>query len=572
MRALLVWLLLTGTAAAQGGVVGSVVGGLPGQPPQPRDPRVALTGGKGVVRGRVTAADTGNPMRQATVTISGPGQRSTYTDADGRYQFTGLPPGRYTISAVPGNHRPTYQRLMWGSRGNGPGRPIQLDDGQVIDNVDVALPRAGVIAGRVFDPYGEPAARVNVFPMLVRFGGEPVQVGPSAMTDDLGQFRLFGLQPGTYLVRADIRMGMFSVGPGDVEGEPLGFATTYAPGTPSRTDALRIRVAAGSEAATDIRLIESRMFRIAGSVLTMAGEPAKGIDVSLVQREFGSSSSFGSSAGPNGTFTFRNVSPGTYEIVARLQAPRTMTPGQPIAPPSVLEMGSVRVDVTTDLENVTVVMRPGETVAGEIVFDDVAPEDFRASINLQPIDRLTSFSSAPLTVDGSRFTARDLFGTYVIRGGVTGGGGPWFLKAVLLNGRDITDVPTAFSSAHSGHLQVVFTSRGAALEGTVTDDSGKPTREAQVFIFGADEESWTPFSSRTRPVMFKRDQEGTFATQGLRDGRYYVIALPAGTAMMGGSQALDRGFMEQLKKVATEVVLNPGETRTVDLRVVRIEQ
>ena len=42
--------------------------------------------------------------------------------------------------------------------------------------------------------------------------------------------------------------------------------------------------------------------------------------------------------------------------------------------------------------------------------------------------------------------------------------------------------------------------------------------------------------------------------------------------MIGGFQAPDHGLMESLKKVATEVLLNPGETRTVDLRVVRFEQ
>lgn len=575
MHAVLASLLLTTTLAAQGGVIGGSVQGLP-SPTQPRDPRAALVGGKGVIRGRVIAADSGAPMRRATVMISGQGQRGTYTDAEGRYAFTGLPPGSYSVSASPGNHRPSYRTVSFGATSpNGPGRRLELGDGQIVENVDIALPRAGVITGRVVDSFGEPAARVSIYPMLVRPGAEPAQTGPSAMTDDLGQFRLFGLAPGIYLVRADLRSGMFSSGPYEIEGEPMGFSTTYAPGTPSRADATRIRVVAGGESSVDIRLLESRMFKIAGTVLNANGEPASGVDVSLVYTEGTSSSSFGTAPGPNGTFSFRNVPAGSYEILARLQPPRMVGPGvQPTGPPTILEMGMVRVDVSTvDLENVMVVMRPGETVSGQIVFDDPPPPQFKANISFQPAERRPMMGpNSPVSVTDTTFQAGGLFGSYVIRGGITAGGGQWFLKAVLLNGKDITDVPVAFSSAHSGHLQVVFTARSASLEGTVTDEAGKPTRDAQILIFGADEESWLPFSSRTRNAGVPRQEDGKFTTRGLREGRYYVVALPPGSVMIGGFQSPDRSLMESLKKVATEVVLNPGETRTVDLRVVRFEQ
>ena len=575
MHALLGCILLTTTIAAQGGVIGGVVQGSP-TPPQPRDPRAAMVGGKGVIRGRVTSADTGAPMRRATVMISGQGQRGTYTDAEGRYTFTGLPSGSYNVSASPGNHRPSYRTVSFGSTSDiGPGKRVELADGQVIENVDIALPRGGVITGRVLDPYGEPAARINVYPLLVRLGGEPAQTGPSATTDDLGQFRLFGLTPGTYLVRADMRSSMFSSGPFEIEGEPVGFSTTYAPGTPSRSDAMRIRVAAGAEANVDIRLLESRMFKVTGTVLGANGEPASAVDVSLVHNDGASSSSFGTSIGPNGAFTFRNVPPGSYEILARLQPPRMVGPGMPpTGPPTILEMGTARVDVSTvDVENVMVVMRPGESVSGQIVFDDVPPAQFKADINFHPAERRFMMGpSSPVSVTGTTFQATGLFGAFVIRGALTAGGGQWALKSVLLDGKDITDVPVGFSSAHSGHLQVVFTTRSATLEGTVTDDAGKPTREAQVLIFGADEESWVPFSSRTRNVGGSRDADGKFTARGLRDGRYYVVALPPGVVMIGGFQPPDRSLMESLKKVATEVVLNPGETRTVELRLVRFEQ
>jgi Carboxypeptidase regulatory-like domain len=57
--------------------------------------------GTGKIRGRVTAADTGLPVRRATVRLSAGGGPTlvTATDADGAFEFTGLPAARYTLTA-----------------------------------------------------------------------------------------------------------------------------------------------------------------------------------------------------------------------------------------------------------------------------------------------------------------------------------------------------------------------------------------------------------------------------------------------------------------------------------------
>jgi hypothetical protein len=275
--------------------------------------------------------------------------------------------------------------------------------------------------------------------------------------------------------------------------------------------------------------------------------------------------------GPDGTFTFRNVPPGTYEIMARAMAPREPAT-MPSGPPSMQEMGSVRLEIgMADVENVVVSMRPGETVTGEIAFDDVPPANYRANVFLQLPERRPMVQPPTVEVKGDTFTARGLFGPVLVRGSVSGAsqGSGWTLKAVLLDGKDITDVPVALGAAHSGRLQLLFTSKAPSLEGTVTDDSGKPTRDATVILFGADEDSWTPFSSRQRSMGLSRD-DGAFVVRGLREGRYYVVAVPPDVRVM--PQSPDRELFEALKKVATEVVLNAGETRTVDLRVVKFEQ
>ena len=187
---------------------------------------------------------------------------------------------------------------------------------------------------------------------------------------------------------------------------------------------------------------------------------------------------------------------------------------------------------------------------------------------MQSAERRPFFPMSQPEISGTSFTLKDLFGQVVLRGSAPGGS--YFLRAVLLDGKDITDVPTALTSAHNGRLQVVFSSRLASLEGFVMDDAGKPTRDATIWIFGAEEVSWVPFSSRMRTTGIAGD-DGKFATRGLREGRYYVAAVPPNVVSFNPMQP-DRQFLESLKKVATEVVLNAGETRTLELRVVRFEQ
>src|SRR5262249_54561065 len=142
-----------------GGVVGGVSGGVVGMPParpdQPARDSQPVTG-RSTLRGRVLAADNGQPLRRATIRITAPelgGQRMTLTDNGGRYEFRELPQGRYTISAS----KPSFVGRSSGqTQQNGSSRTVALGDNQVVENIDVRLERGGVVTGRVVDEYGEP--------------------------------------------------------------------------------------------------------------------------------------------------------------------------------------------------------------------------------------------------------------------------------------------------------------------------------------------------------------------------------------------------------------------------------
>lgn len=566
MSGLVISALVLVLGIGQGGVAGSVTGGVPQDPP--RDPRARQQTGTGSISGRVTAADTGAPIRRARVTLNGtPPARATSTDHEGRFVFTNLPAGTYGIFVNAGNHRAGYQAMAYGAPAGSAAiiarpRQLELADGQKLENIDVALPRTGVITGRVTDMDGEPASRVQVGAWLVRPAGEPAQRG-GAQTDDLGQYRIFGLVPGDYFVMANARMG--GGGPPEQDGETTGFAPTYAPGSPSRADAMRVRVARGVDATADIRLAETRVYSISGTVLNSKGEPIRNASVMLARADGISGGGFGASVTSPGEFRIRNVPPGRYELIAR-----HMPQSEPGVPPSRegQEYGSVSLEVTTsDLDGIALATRPGATVTGQVVFDSTPPEGRRVNLFAQSGERRPFMGAPNIELKDTTFTMRNVFGPVLLRGSVPAPG--WGLKAVLLRGRDITDEPTVFTDSDSGHLQIVFTATAPGLEGTVTDDTGKPTDDAAIVIFGEDPKTWVvPRSSYFRTMRVIRD--GKFSITGLREGRYLVAAVPL-EVQVNMSQPTAELF-EALTTVATAVTLNPGEKRTVDLVVAKMQQ
>ena len=170
--------------------------------------------------------------------------RGTLTDEQGQFELKELPAGRYTLTAM----KSGYVALSYGQRRpvETP-RPLVLGDKLVLEKIDFHLPRGGVVTGRVLDEFGEPVSEVMVQVSRFRYlGGQRrlLNAGRSNQTDDLGQFRVYGLPPGEYYISAGLMPGMMNQG---ISGISTGYATTYYPGTPSLSEAQRITVGVGQE-------------------------------------------------------------------------------------------------------------------------------------------------------------------------------------------------------------------------------------------------------------------------------------------------------------------------------------
>jgi protocatechuate 3,4-dioxygenase beta subunit len=121
----------------------------------------------------------------------------------GRFAFSALPEGRYNLSASKAGHI----NGSYGQRSPGrPGTPIQLADGQKLE-VQLQITRGGVITGTVLDEHAEaiPGTPVRALRYVMQSGQRTLQSAGSGQTDDRGVYRIYGLQPGEYIVYATPR-------------------------------------------------------------------------------------------------------------------------------------------------------------------------------------------------------------------------------------------------------------------------------------------------------------------------------------------------------------------------------
>jgi protocatechuate 3,4-dioxygenase beta subunit len=108
--------------------------------------------GTGSIEGHVLRALTNAPVPKATVSLQTPEVWLTaYTDTDGRFQFTALPPGPYKLSA---KHPGFLDRRAR--------RPILIAQDEHVPDAELRLAPQSVITGRVLDEDGDPVGGAQI--------------------------------------------------------------------------------------------------------------------------------------------------------------------------------------------------------------------------------------------------------------------------------------------------------------------------------------------------------------------------------------------------------------------------
>ena len=297
-------------APGTGRATGTTAPGMPA-PGDTRGPQK----GSARIRGRVVAAETGTPLRRAQVLLTSPEtqfRRAATTDSEGRFEFSELPAGRFSVSA----NKSGYVGLQYGQRRPfEAGTPVRLAESENAERIDFALTKGSVIVVRITDDFGEPLAGAQIQVQRYQYGpdGErrltQAQIGTPfmTMTDDRGELRAFGLTPGEYVISANVR----NIGvPASSDEAREGFSPTFYPGTVSEAEAQALSIGAGEERAIQFAMTAARLARISGTVVNSEGLPAAGAQILVMTRRGNCGSSYGGgTVAADGTFTIAGVAP-----------------------------------------------------------------------------------------------------------------------------------------------------------------------------------------------------------------------------------------------------------------------
>ncbi len=561
-----------------------------GPPMPPRDTSARPAGetpatGTARMHGRVVAADTGLPLRRATVLAQPsrppemqrggvfvpPRQFAARTDDEGRFVITDVPAGDYTLTA----RRSGHANQMYGQlRPNTPPRRVTVAEGASVGPLDFSLARGGVITGRVLDEEGEPAERVQVRVVRQqRFGGQvrfvPTNMGDT--TDDQGHYRLYGIVPGEYLVVAEPSdRGSFFMGSQAVQGVTSDTIPTYGPGASNPAEAQRVQVQPGVETPMDIQLVAARVATVSGTVVNSRGEPMTAGFVRLQPSATGVEMIGGGRGGPilGGRFEIASVPPGAYNLVVVMQPMR----GGPDTATAADTEGAVQ-PVTIEGEDVNVALSttPGSTVKGRVVLEGAGPDALgqrELRVTAMPVGEFTTFGMGQgrgqVQPDLS-FELVGVRGTQVLGINLLPEG--WWLKDVRLAGQSIADGFDFGSARAFSGAEIVVSTRPTGLTGTVTGASGSTADDYAVVLFPEDESRWErvgPGLMGARAV--RPGLDGAFKLPGLRPGSYYVLAVPADQADM---QTLgDPEHLRALAARARTVEVQDGQVGQVTLTLV----
>lgn len=504
------------------------------------------------------------PLKSATVTLESVDDHSrtssTRTDAGGRFELKGIDPGRYRLRVV----RDGFVTMEYGQRTpSDPGAIMSLSSGQGMKDLLFRLLPSAVISGRIQNEEGEPLPWVRVSALRETYfrGRRRLISETTVATDDLGQYRLFGLRPGRYFIQATYKPGQRLDSSDDTDSAPesvkSGYVPTYYPGSIDKAKAITVAVKTGEEISSmDFLLEPTTTYSIRGHVSILGVRSSTdGVIVMLVPRTNGRDWTT-----PNrqslvdkgdGSFALSDILPGAYTV-------------------SAMWMGSDRryqaqqsVDVASgDVEGLQLVLTPGWNVSGQIVWDQQKPslekgilDVFARSLNTG----IAAGAQGRVNANGTFLLHELPEGTYQLT--TAGQTQDCYLKSIRYAGMEVSGDEFNVIRGTQATLEVTLSARGAHLQGTVTDADGLPAAGVWVVLIpdGARRSEYHLFKQLTT------DQYGRFAIRGIAPGDYRLFSW----------EQVERGawedpeFLKDFENQGQSVSLQEGDGQTLQLVAIR---
>ena len=468
------------------------------------------------VAGSVISATTGEPIQKASVRLfrleegSGSAIRGNYgatTDSSGNFQAR-VDAGRYTMSVT----RNGYAQQTAGQIGSAKAASIiTLACGADTAGVRFLLTPQGLITGTVVDEDNEPVANamVEAFNDRAVLPAVGIRTAGSARTNDLGKYRIFGLGAGRYYVRARLPEERVALTP---EKQQTSYVPIYYPGTNHAAAATPIQVTSGQESEANITMSKVPTVHISGKVVSdyQIGGPPRLFAYPGDHPSWDPGERRGVIAeDKTGRWGLEGLQPGPYTLVCD-----RIDRGVRLGARQVVNVG------TKNIDNIEVTLNRYPDLAGKVTVEGGGKAPSGIRVALQPRQSLASigYAGAPVSPEGEFLMTAISPDLSDIR--VSNLPSGYFVKSVIFSGHEVSESGIELGLGGSHTVDVVISVSGATLEGSVSDEEGKPSQSATVVLVPDPEHR----QLKSRYYTATADQNGRFTASGIYPGEYTVVA------------------------------------------------
>ncbi|MCU1283902.1 MAG: hypothetical protein JWO13_252 [Acidobacteriales bacterium] len=486
--------------------------------------------------GHVLRAATGEALREAEVVLqSTTNEAQKYkarSDARGSFSIANIAPGTYKVKAKHYGYAPqNYESAL------------VIKPAQNVSDITLRLVADAVVTGTVVDEFGEPIPGIEVHALRAAdkrvASTQSTQTARVSITNDLGQYRLFGLTPGEYYLSAvDTGSRELTAYSGESEATDLpepSYPPIFYPGTTQKQEASAVQLKPGEETRIDFKLQRMKSVSVSGIVVLPGRRPAANMQVMLENGSVQTAFQNVVTTDQSGRFVIRGIFPGLYAIAATDHE-------------NVLGSRETIQVTEEDTKGIELLLSPAQRIMGKVVVNGKSP-DFAAHpaiVWLRAIDGVENgFSAGEIHSDGS-FLLMPEIGENTYKVEVSDLPEGFYLKEARYGTQDALESGIAISNRAPAEKLVVTLSDGAAQINGHISQQGSP-------LTGATLEAVSESQNQLSATVATTDEQGAFQFSDLAPGEYQII------------KPNENVWPERQQRVLTIIVLSQGDRKELQL-------
>jgi Carboxypeptidase regulatory-like domain len=431
---------------------------------------------------------------------------------------------------------------------------LTLSAGQHMKELSLRMTPQAAITGRITDDNNDPVVSATVRVMRYRYVMGRRQLSPagSATTNDLGEYRIYGLAAGRYYLAArENENNWESIVDASAAPDLQDYVTTYYAGVKDPSAAIQIEITAGAQLrGINLSLLEARAYHIRGRV---EGRPEAQISfMPRGQPGFMSMEWRNHGTGPKGSFELNGVLPGAYTLVAN-----SWSENKNYYARQEVEVSDGNID------NLLVSLSPGFELAGMLVAEGTNPPNLDSvSVMLRPRDEgmmtLGLGGMADHPHDGA-FTLSDIApASYNLSlGGLPEG---YWIKSIQVGDQEVRDTGIDLSNGVAGSLKVTVAPNAGEVDGTVMNAQQQAATGATVVLV---------------PEPKLRDQQEAYKnTTSDQNGRFSLKSIPPGDYKLFAWEDVEYGaymdpdFLGPVENRGQSISISEGSRESVQLNLI----